>query len=79
MGEWNPNMDEAPKCDLHPYDRRASEGSAFVLIWNGFHVGVGYYQLDDDDPIEGGFWFSETGEFIEPAPTHWMPLPKAPA
>jgi hypothetical protein len=29
----------------------------------------------EDDPE----WCDETGEFIEPQPTHWMPIPAAPA
>lgn len=77
MSDWQP-IETAPKCDLHPYDRRASEESAFVLVWNGFHVGVAYYQIDDDDFLNGGCWVSEAEEFISPEPTHWMPLPSPP-
>lgn len=49
----------------------------YILLWNGFHVGVGFRRRPNypDDPE----FCDETGEFIEPQPTHWMPLPPPPA
>lgn len=48
----------------------------YVTVFNGNHVGVGYRTSPNysDDPE----WCDETGEFIEPPVTHWMPLPLPP-
>jgi len=77
MSEWRP-IETAPKCDLNPYDTRSSDESRYVLVWNGLHVGVGYFLIDDSDLRDGGFWCAEDEQFVVPAPTHWMPLPEPP-
>lgn len=64
--EWRP-IETAP-WELAP-------GEQWMLLWNGHWRGVGRrYAGYDDDP---GFC-DETTEFIEPAPSHWMPLPAPP-
>lgn len=72
-------IESAPQCELHPYDTRGRKEDRYVLLWNGFHVGVGYFLIDDSDPENGGFWCSEDEQFISPEPTHWMEMPKPPA
>jgi hypothetical protein len=61
--EWQP-IETAPRHD-GPF-----------LAWNGHWRGVCRYwePAYPDDPV----WVDETTEFIEPQPTHWMPLPPPP-
>lgn len=70
---WNTDMEAAPKCDLDPYDSRASEESSYIQMYNGRHYGVGYYQIDDES-VEGGYWCCEDERCINPPPTAWKPL-----
>jgi hypothetical protein len=58
-------------------DDEADRRPNYVLVFNGYHVGTGYRQVPnyEGDPE----WCDETGAFIEPPVTHWMPLPAAPA
>ena len=70
--QWE-DISSVPTGSLHPYDQREGHGQ-FVLYWNGFHVGVGYAQIDDDDP-DGLHYLDETGDSIEPKPTKWARLP----
>lgn len=48
-----------------------------LLLWNGHWRGVGMYNEPnyEGDPI----WVDEHTEFIEPGPTHYMPLPAPPS
>lgn len=70
MGEWQ-DITTAPK-----------DGTWF-LAWNGNWRGVCQYHepyhgeegaAEFTDPV----WVDETDDFIEPPPTHWMPLPDPP-
>lgn len=73
--EWMP-IEGVPVGTLHPYDRR--EGAAtFVHYWNGLHQGIGY-AVEDDDYGEIRY-VDESGDYIEPRPTHYRPLPVPPA
>ena len=58
--QWRP-IEEAPK-----------EAGKFYLGWNGHWRGVIQYFVPAylDDPE----WVDETTEFIEPPPTHFIPL-----
>lgn len=71
---WRP-IESIPVGDLHPYDER--EGHAtFVLYWNGFHHGVGFAQRNDEgDRVD---YLDESGDYIEPPPTHWTHMPEPP-
>jgi hypothetical protein len=54
-----------------------NELEGWVLVWNGYWRGVGkYYQSDYEMPEET--WVDESGDWINPLPTHWMPLPDPP-
>lgn len=66
MSNWQ-LIDTAPSSEM--------ESPRYVLFWNGHHTGVGYHSQD----WEGDWFYDETGEPIEPAPTHWMPLPDPPS
>jgi hypothetical protein len=71
--DWRSDMENAPiGCD-HPYSH-CGDPATFLLVYNGHHIGVGWGRNGD----EGIEWWGEDGEPIEPAPTHWMPLPEAP-
>ena len=61
---------------IHSAPRQANPVK-YLLLSNGHHVGVGYYHEDDYDE-DAPSWRDESGEFIEPAPTHWQPLPDPP-
>lgn len=76
MGEWQA-IETAPKGYTPPYSKRV-DASQFLLLWNGYHRGVGYGELSDDDCDDAVHWWSEDGCPIEPRPTHWMPLPEPP-
>lgn len=69
---WLP-IESAPKGWCHPYTRNHPEPATFVLVWNGYHVGVAYCVLDEEREV----WWAEDGTF-EPDPTHWQPLPAPP-
>ncbi len=49
----------------------------WVLLFNGHWVGVGKYHPDEDRDSNPE-WQDETSEYINPIPTHWMPLPQPP-
>jgi hypothetical protein len=69
MSEWISVEDRLPEQGEH------------VLLFNGHWTGVGKHQPDPDYPDEGGCpypWQDERTEWIEPFPTHWMPLPAPP-
>jgi len=68
--DWQP-IETAPKT-VQPMTAYPE----YLLLWNGFHRGVGHYQEPHYDGDTE--WWSETGEPIEPPPTHWMPLPPPP-
>lgn len=61
--------------DWQPIEAAPRDGTTF-LAFNGHWRGVARYweALYPDDPI----WVDEHSEFIEPPPTHWMPLPAPP-
>lgn len=68
--KWQP-IETAGKSKSH-------ETPSYVLVGhaaNGY-VFVGYRHEPNypDDPE----WCDEHGAFIQPQPTHWMPLPEAP-
>lgn len=65
----------APHGSSPPYSRDG-EAAPYVLVWNGYHQGVGYLQYDFGEDTY--LWWSETGEDIDPPPTHWRPLPTPP-
>lgn len=70
VAEWRPIAGLAPCApSLSP--------PHYVLMFNGHHVGVGWRGEDDSD-FGPQFW-SETGEPIEPPPTHYRALPEPPA
>lgn len=75
--EWQP-IETAPK------DRR------YVLLWNGGEVGIGSFQAWERDAngrviglehtsLEDAWIRAGEGFYVEPPPTHWMPLPAPPA
>jgi hypothetical protein len=58
-------------------EKQPPKDDEFVLLYNGFWRGVGKKTTPcDDSDFE---WEDETGEYINPYPTHWMPLPPPPA
>ena len=65
----------APYGSSPPYSRDG-EAAPYVLVWNRHHQGVGYLQYDFSEDTY--LWWSETGEDIDPPPTHWRPLPSPP-
>lgn len=67
---WQP-IETAP-------DSVQGEYPDYGLYWNGHHVGVGYTYVEDDGEDTRRF-SDEGGEFIEPPPTHWQPLPAPPS
>lgn len=69
-GGWQP-IETAP-------DSVQGEYPDYGLYWNGHHVGVGYTYVEDDGEDTRRF-SDEGGEFIEPPPTHWQPLPAPPS
>lgn len=54
------------------------EKGKWVLLYNGYWTGVGKYQPREDDELPEPVWQDETSEYINPAPTHYQPLPKPP-
>lgn len=70
MSEW---------CDIAscPPSPEGSRRKHYVLFYNGHHIGVGYHEPDPGDGF-GPHYCDESGDFIEPSPTHWMPLPPPP-
>jgi hypothetical protein len=74
--EWRPIETASPAVEVPETSFRRPQ---YVLVGhfkNGY-VFVGYrYQPNYPDDPE---WCDESGEFIEPQPTHWMPLPAPPA
>jgi hypothetical protein len=67
--EWYKCSDAVPPISEAPY---------YVLVSNGYHIGVGYRSERYDDDPSSPEWCEEGGDFIEPAPTHWAYLPKPP-
>jgi hypothetical protein len=71
--------------DWQPIETAPLDGSKVIILLNG-HVTVGDYSVREHFEngksvyrnaswrVLGMYWPGE-----EPAPTHWMPLPKAPA
>jgi len=53
------------------------EASKWVLLYNGHWRGVGRYRPDEEK--EFCRWEDENSNWIEPAPTHWQPLPPIPS
>ena len=74
MGEWRDISDRAPIGFTHPYSKRV-DAAQFVLVWNGYHCGVGYGETDENNSVQ---WWGEDGHPIEPSPTHWQLLPSPP-
>lgn len=62
---WRTDLENAPRTNLHT----PIEKPRYIRLWNGHHAGVGYIH-DDGDDVD---FYSETGEPIEPPPTHWQP------
>lgn len=74
--KWNPNMDEAPRGEHHPYSEQG--GAEFVLVYNGYHTGVAWHEYIDDEIGFSSHWWGEDSAPVLPVPTHWMPLPPPP-
>jgi Lar family restriction alleviation protein len=72
--EWI-SANDAPSGSSHPYSEQG-DAATFLLVWNGFHIGVAYRDSDPDMPEME--WISEDGEFVSPPPTHAMRLPSPP-
>lgn len=58
-----------------PIETAPKDGTPF-LAWNGHWRGVAMYfeARYEEDPE----WVDEQTNYIEPEPTHWMPLPTPP-
>ena len=65
-----------PVSERLPEASPSHKNPKYVLVHNGHHTGVGFRvdREDGDEPI----WADETGPYITPEPTHWMPLPPSP-
>lgn len=74
--DWKP-AHEAPGGHGHPY-AKAEHSPPFLLVWNGYHIGVAYRVADYDADDPETEWISENGEYVWPAPTHFSPLPPPP-
>lgn len=70
MSEWQP-IETCPRSFI-------GYRLNYVLFYNGNHIGVGYRRDMDDVDEDEPDCCDETDEFIEPQPTHWMPLPEPP-
>jgi hypothetical protein len=68
--EWYKCSDAVPPISEAPY---------YVLVSNGYHIGVGYRSERYDDDPSSPEWCEEGGDYIEPTPTHWAYLPKPPS
>lgn len=79
---WCYDMTKAPWGKFHPYAQpnypETVQTATFVLIWNGYHVGVAYC-IEEEDGSGARAWTSEYGEPVLPPPTAWQPLPTPPA
>ena len=72
--EWQ-SIRTAPRPGRDHPNSGGKDPAEWVLVWNGHHIGVAYFQTQDDDAI----WWGEDAEPVDPGPTHWMPLPKPPS
>ena len=71
MSEWKP-IETAP---IEPFDAKRwyMTASPYVLVWCGHYVRIASYGYTRRGK---GRWQDYHGNI---APTHWMPLPEAPA
>lgn len=70
--------------DWIPVEEKMPPEDKWILLYNGHWRGVGkynhdeYFEPNDEDGFKSPEWSDETGDFINPDPTHWMPLPEPP-
>ena len=70
-----PSAPESRETDWRPIEEAPRDGTPF-LAWNGHWRGVAmYFEARYEGDIE---WVDEQTNYIEPEPTHWMPLPPPP-
>lgn len=54
------------------------EADKYVLLYNGYWIGVGKRREPREDDVEEPEYSDETSEYIEPKPSHWRLLPPPP-
>lgn len=57
--------------EWEPIETAPREEFKDLILFNGGNVCAGHYWE--------GYFVDSMGDYIEPQPTHWMPLPKPPA
>ncbi len=69
---WRP-IEEACTGHDHPYAENSD--NKFVELWNGYHVGIGYLQINE---YGGSDFWAENGDPIEPEPTDYRDILQPP-